>query len=143
MVKSTVVDNETGKSIDSTVRTSTGTFFARQARARPPRAPQQPAPRPGRLRALLSAAAPSTPSLAGRRRGAFAGGTASAECPGPGARPCRRVRWDGLSMRLCRPLPGAPARYGAPAAVAPLRAASSPCCLGLADASGAGRRPTR
>lgn len=32
MVKSTVVDNETGKSIDSTVRTSTGTFFARQAR---------------------------------------------------------------------------------------------------------------
>ncbi len=35
MVKSTVVDNETGKSIDSTVRTSTGTFFARQARARP------------------------------------------------------------------------------------------------------------
>lgn len=32
MVKSTVVDNETGKSIDSTVRTSTGTFFPRQAR---------------------------------------------------------------------------------------------------------------
>jgi hypothetical protein len=30
MVKSTVVDNETGKSIDSTVRTSTGTFFGRE-----------------------------------------------------------------------------------------------------------------
>eukprot|EP00884_Botryococcus_braunii_P010480 jgi/Botrbrau1/19433/Bobra.0338s0056.1 len=30
MVKSTVVDNETGKSVDSKVRTSTGTFFARQ-----------------------------------------------------------------------------------------------------------------
>ena len=29
MTKSSVVDNETGKSIDSTVRTSTGTFFAR------------------------------------------------------------------------------------------------------------------
>ena len=29
MTKSTVVDNETGKSVDSTVRTSTGTFFAR------------------------------------------------------------------------------------------------------------------
>ena len=29
MSKSTVVDNETGKSVDSTVRTSTGTFFAR------------------------------------------------------------------------------------------------------------------
>lgn len=29
MTKSTVVDNETGKSMDSTVRTSTGTFFAR------------------------------------------------------------------------------------------------------------------
>ena len=33
MVKSTVVDNETGKSIDSTVRTSTGTFFGREVRA--------------------------------------------------------------------------------------------------------------
>ncbi len=32
MVKSTVVDNDTGKSIDSTVRTSTGTFFGREAR---------------------------------------------------------------------------------------------------------------
>ena len=32
MVKSTVVDNETGKSIDSTVRTSTGTFFGREVR---------------------------------------------------------------------------------------------------------------
>ena len=30
MTKSTVVDNETGKSVDSTVRTSTGTFFARE-----------------------------------------------------------------------------------------------------------------
>ncbi|BDA51130.1 probable prolyl 4-hydroxylase 7 [Coccomyxa sp. Obi] len=30
MVKSTVVDNDTGKSIDSTVRTSTGTFFGRE-----------------------------------------------------------------------------------------------------------------
>lgn len=29
MTKSTVVDNETGKSVDSTVRTSTGTFFNR------------------------------------------------------------------------------------------------------------------
>lgn len=29
MTKSTVVDNETGKSVDSTVRTSTGTFFGR------------------------------------------------------------------------------------------------------------------
>ncbi len=29
MTKSSVVDNETGKSMDSTVRTSTGTFFAR------------------------------------------------------------------------------------------------------------------
>ena len=29
MTKSTVVDNETGKSMDSTVRTSTGTFFGR------------------------------------------------------------------------------------------------------------------
>ena len=29
MTKSTVVDNDTGKSVDSTVRTSTGTFFAR------------------------------------------------------------------------------------------------------------------
>ena len=29
MTKSTVVDNETGKSVDSQVRTSTGTFFAR------------------------------------------------------------------------------------------------------------------
>lgn len=29
MTKSTVVDNDTGKSIDSTVRTSTGTFFSR------------------------------------------------------------------------------------------------------------------
>lgn len=29
MTKSSVVDNETGKSVDSTVRTSTGTFFAR------------------------------------------------------------------------------------------------------------------
>lgn len=28
MVNSTVVDNDTGKSIASTVRTSTGTFFA-------------------------------------------------------------------------------------------------------------------
>jgi len=33
MVKSTVVDNDTGKSIDSTVRTSTGTFFGREVRA--------------------------------------------------------------------------------------------------------------
>ena len=32
MVKSTVVDNDTGKSIDSTVRTSTGTFFGREVR---------------------------------------------------------------------------------------------------------------
>jgi prolyl 4-hydroxylase len=30
MVKSTVVDNDTGKSVDSTVRTSTGTFFTRR-----------------------------------------------------------------------------------------------------------------
>ena len=30
MTKSTVVDNETGKSVDSTVRTSTGTFFSRE-----------------------------------------------------------------------------------------------------------------
>lgn len=30
MVKSTVVDNETGKSVDSKVRTSTGTFFSRR-----------------------------------------------------------------------------------------------------------------
>jgi prolyl 4-hydroxylase len=29
MTKSTVVDNETGKSVDSTVRTSTGTFYGR------------------------------------------------------------------------------------------------------------------
>ena len=29
MTKSSVVDNQTGKSMDSTVRTSTGTFFAR------------------------------------------------------------------------------------------------------------------
>ena len=29
MSKSTVVDNDTGKSVDSTVRTSTGTFFGR------------------------------------------------------------------------------------------------------------------
>lgn len=29
MTKSSVVDNETGKSVDSTVRTSTGTFFSR------------------------------------------------------------------------------------------------------------------
>jgi len=29
MAKSTVVDNDTGKSVDSTVRTSTGTFFGR------------------------------------------------------------------------------------------------------------------
>ena len=29
MTKSSVVDNETGKSMDSTVRTSTGTFFGR------------------------------------------------------------------------------------------------------------------
>ena len=29
MTKSSVVDNETGKSMDSLVRTSTGTFFAR------------------------------------------------------------------------------------------------------------------
>lgn len=29
MTKSSVVDNDTGKSIDSTVRTSTGTFFGR------------------------------------------------------------------------------------------------------------------
>ena len=35
MVKSTVVDNDTGKSIDSTVRTSTGTFFGREVRSAP------------------------------------------------------------------------------------------------------------
>ena len=29
MTKSTVVDNETGKSVDSTVRTSTGSFYGR------------------------------------------------------------------------------------------------------------------
>ena len=29
MTKSTVVDNDTGKSVDSTVRTSTGTFYGR------------------------------------------------------------------------------------------------------------------
>ena len=29
MVKSSVVDSQTGKSVDSTVRTSTGTFFQR------------------------------------------------------------------------------------------------------------------
>lgn len=29
MTKSTVVDNETGKSVDSDIRTSTGMFFAR------------------------------------------------------------------------------------------------------------------
>ena len=29
MTKSSVVDSQTGKSMDSTVRTSTGTFFAR------------------------------------------------------------------------------------------------------------------
>ena len=44
MVKSTVVDNETGKSIDSTVRTSTGTFFPRQARSAPIATPTRPVP---------------------------------------------------------------------------------------------------
>ena len=44
MVKSTVVDNETGKSIDSTVRTSTGTFFPRQARSAPVATPTRPVP---------------------------------------------------------------------------------------------------
>ena len=43
MVKSTVVDNDTGKSIDSTVRTSTGTFFGREVRVRLPFWPQDPA----------------------------------------------------------------------------------------------------
>ncbi len=94
MVKSTVVDNETGKSIDSTVRTSTGTFFARQARARLWRAAAARA-LPAQAAGLLGAAAPSTPNPPGGRRRALAGGTASAECPGRGAPRCRRVRWDG------------------------------------------------
>ncbi len=40
MVKSTVVDNDTGKSIDSTVRTSTGTFFGREVRDHPHMQPE-------------------------------------------------------------------------------------------------------
>ena len=50
MTKSTVVDNDTGKSVDSQVRTSTGTFYSRgedEVRASPV---PSPAPR-GRIRA--------------------------------------------------------------------------------------------
>lgn len=68
MVKSTVVDNETGKSIDSTVRTSTGTFFGREVSAQASLGPAASfgCPINIRLRASLICAALHTSQMPAR-----------------------------------------------------------------------------